>query len=381
MPTNDVPAVARALRLMETLAAAPQGLAAGALEQVDDGSRSGMYALLSTLRAREWLVQDDQGRYLIGPAVRRLVPDADDDEAMAVDAFHAVVDNDHQGETVILVVPDADGPRVVARVLADRVVHASFRVGDRLDPTAAAAVVLDADFDPTLDEVRAAGVAQVTDEDLVEIAAPVCRDDHHPDAVVSIAIPRQRATPAVIEAARDQARAMAADVSRRLGASAWRPWGAATTPIGAARELGHDEVHDLMTGRLGAQLACLTDSGAPHVVPLWFEFDGDHVWLAASPGSSWARYVADGAPVSLTIEEPWPNLRRVFIQGHARPVDDDDPAATVNGGVLGLRRRLAQRYLGPAAATDDVAASEGWSLVAVTPDRIIGRAGLQAVAS
>ncbi|HKJ56282.1 MAG TPA: helix-turn-helix domain-containing protein, partial [Nitriliruptoraceae bacterium] len=303
MPTNEVPAVARALRLMETLAAAPHGLAAGELEQVDDGSRSGMYALLSTLRSREWLVQDDQGRYLVGPAIRRLVPDADDDEATAVDAFHAVVDGDDQDETVILAVPDVDGPRVVARVLADRVVHASFRVGDHLAPTSAPAMVLDAELDPTLDEVRAAGLAVASDDDVVEVAAPVCRDDHHPDAVVGIAIPRQRATPAVLEATRHHARAVAADMSRRLGASTWRPWGAETTPIGAARELRGSEVHDLMTGRLGAQLACLTDSGTPHVVPLWFEYDGDHVWLAASPGSSWARYVADGAPVSLTIEE------------------------------------------------------------------------------
>lgn len=381
MPANDVPAVARALRLMETLAAAPQGLSAGALEHTDDGSRSGMYALLSTLRTREWLVQDDQGRYLIGPAIRRLVPDAGDDEAMTIGAFTAVVDEASHDETVLLAVPDQDGPRVVARQLPERTVHASFRVGDIRGHTSAAAVLLRADFDPTADDVRATGLAEVADDDVVEVAAPVCRDGRRPDAVVSIAIPRQRATSAVVRHQRDRVRAVAAEMSRRLGAAAWLPWGEGATTIGAARTLDDDEVHELLTGRLGAQLACLTDTGTPHVVPLWFEYGDDHVWLAASPGSSWARYVADGAAVSLTVEEPWPNLRRVFIQGHARPVTDDDPSGSVDGGVLGLRSRLAQRYLGTGAAAEDLATSQGWSVVKVTPERIIGRAGLQAVAS
>ncbi len=380
MPTTDVPAVARALRLLETLAAAPQGLAAGALEQIDDGSRSGMYALLSTLRSREWLVQDDQGRYLVGPAIRRLVPDAGDDEATAVRAFEAVVDTHAPDETVLLAVPDRDGPRVVARGLPERVVHASFRVGEVRRQASAPAVLLRADLDPTADDVRGSGIAEVADDDVVEVASPVCRDGRRPDAVVSIAIPRQRATPTVVEAQRDRVRTIAAEVSRRLGASAWLPWGAGATPIGAARTLDDDEVREMLNGRLGAQLACLTDVGTPHVVPLWFEFDGDHVWLAASPGSSWARYVADGAPVSLTVEEPWPHLRRVFIQGQARPVADD-ARRSVPGGAAGLRARLAQHYLGTGAVTEDLAASEGWSVVRVTPERIIGRAGLQAVAA
>ena len=380
MPTNDVPAVARAMDLLETLAAAPQGLAAGALEQIDNGSRSGMYALLSTLRSREWLVQDDLGRYLIGPAIRRLAPDAGDDEAMAATAFEAVVGGATPRETILLAVPDTDGPRVVARHLPDHVVRASFRVGEVRAATSAPALLLEADFDPTADEVRASGVAEVADEELVEVAAPVCRDGRRPDAVVSIAIPRQRATPATLDEERARVRAVAAEVSRRLGAAAWLPWGAGTSPIGAARTLDDEEVNELLAGRLGAQLACLTDAGTPHVVPLWFEYHAERLWLAASPGSSWARYVGDGAPVSLTIEEPWPNLRRVFIQGQAEPVPGDCVDDEVQGGVVGLRARLAQRYLGNAAGVEDTTSGDGWSVIKVTPHRILGRAGLQAVA-
>lgn len=380
MPTTEVPAVARALTLMEALAAAPHGLTAGALERVDDGSRSGMYALLSTLRQREWLVQDDQGRYLIGPTVRRIAPSADGDETLAIEALAAALDADRSvSETILLMVPDPDGPRVVARHLPDRVVRASFRVGDRRPAHSAPALLVAADFDPTLERVRAGGVASATDPDVVEFAAPICRDGHRPDAIVSVVIPRQRATDDVAAMHRDQVRSLAAEVSRRLGASTWQPWGTTTVPIGEARTLDDDEVRALLKGRFGAQLACLTDAGTPHVVPLWFEYDDHHVWLAASPGSSWARYVDGGAPVSLTVEEPWPNLRRVFIRGHARPLEPGEVDEEFEGGVTGLRSRLAQRYLGNGAGVDDMGTSRGWSVVKVTPDRIIGRAGLQAV--
>lgn len=380
MPGSEVPAVARALTLMEALAAAPHGLTAGALERIDEGSRSGMFALLSTLRHRDWLVQDDQGRYRIGPAVRRIAPSADDDEALAIEALAAALEpGTALDETILLTVPDPDGPRVAAVHLPDRVVRTTFRVGDRRPPTSAPARLFEADFDPAMERVRTSGVASVSDADLVEIAAPICRDGHRPDAVVSVAIPRQRAAREVVAAHRDDIRSLAAEVSRRLGASTWQPWGAASTPIGAARTLDAQEVQALLTGRFGAQLACLTDAGTPHVVPLWFEYGDDHLWLAASPGSSWARYVAGGAPVSLTVEEPWPNLRRVFIQGHARPLPADAVDAEVDGGITGLRSRLAQRYLGNGAGIEDMASSEGWSVVKVTPTRIIGRAGLQAV--
>jgi DNA-binding IclR family transcriptional regulator/nitroimidazol reductase NimA-like FMN-containing flavoprotein (pyridoxamine 5'-phosphate oxidase superfamily) len=380
MPGSHVPAVVRALTLMEALAAAPHGLSAGALEQVDDGSRSGMFALLSTLRDREWLAQDDRGRYLLGPAVRRLAPNADDDEALAIEALAAALESGSRpDETVLLLVPDPDGPRVVACHPPGRVVHAHFRVGDRRPATSAPARLLAADYDPALEQVRSSGVAAVREAEMVEVAAPVCRDGHRPDAVISVVVPRQRASPGAVTTFRDDVRSLAAEVSRRLGASSWQPWGAATTTIGTARTLGDDEVRALLNGRFGAQLGCLTDEGTPHVVPLWFEYDDDHLWLAASPGSSWARYVGSGAPVSLTVEEPWPNLRRVFIQGHAEPLDDDRVTTEVVGGIAGLRARLAQRYLGSGAAIDDSASSDGWSVVKVTPTRIIGRAGLQAV--
>lgn len=383
MSGNEVPAVARALTLIEALAAAPQGLPARALEDIDDGSRSGMYALLATLRHREWLVQDDSGNYGIGPAIRRITPSVADDETSAVEALAAVLDTNPEtlSETIVLSVPDAQGLRTVASHHPDRTVHASFRVGDRRSPESAPARLMRADLDPSLERIRVIAVATTSNDDIVEVAAPVCRDGHRPDCVVSLVMPRQRATQQSMAAGRDQIRALAAEVSRRLGASIWQPWGVGGGPVATSRTLERDEVQDLLTGRFGAQLACLTDTGTPHVVPLWFEYADEVLWLAASPGSSWARYLRGGAPVSLTIEEPWPHLRRVFIQGQALPLDPDEVDNQLPGGVAGLRGRLAQRYLGTAVVPEDRASVQRWSVVKVTPDRIIGRAGLQGVAA
>src|SRR5690606_35040806 len=107
--------------------------------------------------------------------------------------------------------------------------------------------------------------------------------------------------------------------------------------------------------------ACVRQDGTPHVLPLWYEWDGEQVWLVASPGAQWKEYVTAGAAessrVSLTIDEPWPPLRRAFIVGEAQIV----PASETPGGLQGLRQRLAVRYLGRGADNrPELRETEGW---------------------
>nr|WP_274387823.1 pyridoxamine 5'-phosphate oxidase family protein [Salsipaludibacter albus] len=142
-----------------------------------------------------------------------------------------------------------------------------------------------------------------------------------------------------------------------------------------------DEVEELLRGRHGAQLACLREDGTPHVVPLWFDWDGESMWLTASPGASWAGYVGTGSHVSLNVEEPWPALRRVFVTGWAEPVTTDEVDRLVDGGLDGLRRRMAARHLGAEQARSMVTSGDGWTAIRVVPDRIHGRAGLAEAAA
>ena len=77
--------------------------------------------------------------------------------------------------------------------------------------------------------------------------------------------------------------------------------------------------------------------------------------------------------VSLTIDEPWPPLRRAFVVGAAAAV----PASQIPGGLAGLRRRLAVRYLGQGADQQpELCQIEGWTAVQITPQRLTGQQGL-----
>lgn len=384
---HHVPSVGRAMDLLQAVAAAPDGLAAGALEDEVGGSRSGLFALLTTLKARGWLVQDATGAYRIGPGLRRLVPVVDHDDRGLRRALADATDIREPDEAIALVRPDGPDRIVIATHDGRHHVRCVHRVGQVRSASTADAVVLDPDVvgpDGADNDVHwpRPGVARIDQDEAVGLAAPVCRDGRIPVAAVMAEIPRQRADPDHLADIAALVATLARDVSVSLGAPGWQPWGRiASEPIGPPRELDDDEVAELLRGRHAAQLACMRNDGTPHVVPLWFDWDGDAFWLTASPGSAWATYVGAGCQVSLTVEEPRPDLRRVFVTGWARRVDDDEVATHVPGGVAGLRRRLLERSMGRDGAADDDADQTGWTAVRVVPDRIHGRAGLGQVAA
>ncbi len=385
--TRHVPSVERAMDLLQAVAIAPNGLAAGVLEGEVDGSRSGLFSLLTTLKARAWLIQDATGAYRIGPGLRRLVPAGDHDDRGLRRALAEATDALAPDEAIALVRPDGLERIVIATHDGRHRVRCVHRIGQVRSGHTADAVVLRPDttgVEGTGEDVEwlLPAVARVVDAEAVGLAAPVCRDGRHPVAAVVADVPDQRAGPDHLADVAAAVATLARDVSMGLGAPGWQPWGRrAGEPIGPPRDLDDDEVAELLRGRHAAQLACLRDDGTPHVVPLWFDWDGAAFWLTASPGSAWATYVGAGCRVSLTVEEPRPDLRRVFVTGWARQVGDDEVAAHVPGGVAALRRRLMERSVGRDGATDPGPDQPGWTAVRVVPDRIHGHAGLGRVAA
>jgi len=97
------------------------------------------------------------------------------------------------------------------------------------------------------------------------------------------------------------------------------------------------------------------------------------MWVTASPDAYWKTYVAGGQQVSLSVDEPWPPLRRTLIAGHAEPVASVD----IPGGLAGLRRRLATRYLGQGAESrSEFRQTKGWQGFRIIPHKITGLQGL-----
>lgn len=376
--SKQVPAADRTLSVLEALAAAPDGLTSADLLEEVDGSRSGLYALVNTLRNRGY-VTTEEGRHRLGPAAWSLVPARSEVLDDLIEAFRSEVPAGRFAETVAVAFPEGSGTVIVSQSQSDLPLRVVYRTGERRRPDTADARVLAAGEDgkgAAVRQVRQTGVAVAVGEEVAEIAVPICRDGVRPVAALVAGVPRHRADRPTVEDLTHELRTTAARLSHRLGAAVYQPYGwVSSDEVGPSRDLTPDELDDFLTGLWGAQLACVRDDGTPHVIPLWYEWDGRAMWMAASPGSSWRTYLEANPKVSVTLDEPWPPLRRAFLTGTARFV----PPNEVPDGLEGLRRRLATRYLGRGAdQRAELTETEGWAAVEIVPERIHGRKGLGA---
>lgn len=386
---KQVPAAERTLCLLEALAASPAGLSAGELAVVLDISRSSLFALLNTLKARKYIEQsDNRGRYRLGPAVYGLLPARQHQLTTLLDAFHADPDLSLINETVALSRLEGAHTVIIAQQESSRPVRVVLRVGQRrpahttadgLVLLAGASVPDEAEEPPVLTDemmslipVRKQGWAETGNKDTIEVAFPICPDGYRPTNALLVSIPAYRWRPE--DEHLSTLRRVAVRLSVRLGAAVYRPYGqpATTDPLGPTTPLDKEEINRFLEGAWGARLACVRPDGSPHVVPVWYEWDGQRFWITASPNANWGAYIRHNGGVSLTIDEPWPPLRRVLIVGQARP----ETGEAIPGGIAGLRQRLSNRYLGRSAADVGPQAHDGWQAFCITPQKIIGQRGL-----
>ena len=142
-----------------------------------------------------------------------------------------------------------------------------------------------------------------------------------------------------------------------------------TTTDAGPGGLGREAIDALLRRPLLARLATIDGEGYPAIVPVWFEWDGERLWIVARAR---ARYVADlmrdpRVAVSVIADDD-PDLR-IQIRGRAEVVAG--PAA-LDGETLALARRLAERYEG-LAGLDYIETSRSWErcLIRIVPDRIV----------
>jgi DNA-binding IclR family transcriptional regulator len=358
------------------LAGSDHGLTSADLLERVGGSRSGLYALLNTLKSRGY-VETDGGTHRVGPALWSLVPTPPVALESLIDHFRVETMDNPCPETAALVWPDGDGTVIVSVSPAEHTVRVSYDIGERRPASGVDARVFAAGETgggTNLESIRRDGHATDEVDELVELAAPVCRDGVRPIASLLVGIPSQRANEDRRKAAVSWLRSAGAHLSHRVGANSYQPYGWSTGQLlEPSSDMSDAELDRFLTGLWSAQLACVRSDGTPHVVPLWYEWDGSALWLAGSPGASWRQHIATDPNVSITLDEQWPPLRRVFISGSAREVAEGD----VPGGVAGLRSRLATRYLGRGADTQpELVETDGWAAVRVTPERMHGRRGL-----
>jgi PPOX class probable F420-dependent enzyme len=331
----------RTLRLVELLQASPAGLTPAELLAQLEISRSTLFLLLTTLKQLGYAEQSEKrGRYRAGPrlAAWQGPPGSTADLSQA---FYQEAERQPRGETLALAVPAAGGPLLLAQVEGSQQVRSAFLTGQCYPALQAAQWALLAQ--PPA-EVQRHGYALAVSAETLELALPVCRDGRRPDAVLLLSAPAYRwQAPALLAAFLPDLRVMAAHLSHRLGASFYLPYQSGEAPqLLTTRALLPAALDEFLAGPWTARLACVRPDGRPHVIPVWQEWDGQAFTVIAWRGSQWAGHLRQNPNVSLTVDEPWPPLRRVTCRGSA--VALDDPARLPL-----LAERLARRYLGQSA--------------------------------
>ncbi|WP_420642517.1 pyridoxamine 5'-phosphate oxidase family protein [Candidatus Leptofilum sp.] len=382
--SKQVPAAERTLNILEALSGVPDGLSATELlAQLDDVSRSGLFALLNTLKARGYIEKGhNRGKYQLGPALWALLPRQSLGLEPLITAFTTEMAQVDLAETAVLLWLDRAETVLLAQHEGVNRVRAVFRLGQRdaAESSPGGRLLLAGlpnqvtQQTAIFNQFRNEGVAKQETAETIELACPICADGVQPIAAVQVSVPIFRGEPTAVAEIKKLVQQAAARISFRLGATVYQPYGWATNEqIGPNRALSQTEIEQFLRGPWRARLACVRADGTPHVLPLWYEWDGRSFWVAATPGAQWKQVVDETGHVSLTIDEPWPPLRRAFVVGSAKTVQ----GSQVPGGLTGLRQRLAIRYLGQGADQQpELSRTEGWTAVQITPQRISGQQGL-----
>lgn len=362
-------AVERALSLLEILLQHPQGVEIADLLARLDMARSSLFVLLNTLKALGYVEQTERrGRYRAGPRLLAWrggsspLPTAD-----LLPAFFHEAETCGLDETLALFVPVGEGEVLaLAQVEGRREVRSAFAAGQRLPASSAAGRVFQF---PITAEIQQQGYSLSPRGEALDIAFPVCRDGVLPTAALVLSLPSFRWSAVLARQTLPVLREMAARLSYRLGAASYTPWRRETTEIGETVPLDADQIAALLKAPWAARLACVRPDGAPHVVPVWHEWDGEAFHVVAWKGARWGEYLLRHPQVSLTVDEPFLPLRRVSAKGVARPAfDAADPR------LQRLLARLSRRYLGQNLAVALAAQAER-SFV-ITPSVLKGWQGI-----
>jgi PPOX class probable F420-dependent enzyme len=128
-------------------------------------------------------------------------------------------------------------------------------------------------------------------------------------------------------------------------------------------EMTPDELDTFLRETRIAKLAYLQASGAPTIVPVWFEWDGSAARVFTSRNSPKMRRLTADSRVALSVEEP--------VGVPERWVTIEGLVSVSNDGVAELIGRLANRYYTPEKAAEVVDVWPAGSVVlTITPGRI-----------
>jgi PPOX class probable F420-dependent enzyme len=114
-----------------------------------------------------------------------------------------------------------------------------------------------------------------------------------------------------------------------------------------------------------AKLATVREDGRPHVVPVWFTLDGEHVIFTAGPTSVKVKNILRDGRVAICVDEDTPPFHYVLLEGRAAVLDSSVEAAHDWGAIIG------GRYMGMERAEEFGLRAEGEWVMRMIPEKVI----------
>lgn len=126
--------------------------------------------------------------------------------------------------------------------------------------------------------------------------------------------------------------------------------------------LTDEELHNFLTESRTLRIATVDDDGVPHVVPLWYVWHEDAIWLNSLASSARHGHFRDARPLGLVIDDGdrYEELRGVRMTGRPEIVADDDPVR------IEAYRLFARKYFN----VDELPNQRSYQTVRIVPDEI-----------
>lgn len=132
------------------------------------------------------------------------------------------------------------------------------------------------------------------------------------------------------------------------------------------KEMTRDELREfLLGGTKTGKLATVRKDGRPHVVPIWYDLDGDTLVFTTGGESLKYKNMKRDPRVSITVDDQTPPYSYVMIEGTVS--FSEDP-----GELLYWATRIGSRYMGEdqAEAYGKRNSAPGEVIVRIKPSRI-----------
>ena len=106
--------------------------------------------------------------------------------------------------------------------------------------------------------------------------------------------------------------------------------------------MSREAIDAFLAGPLLARIATVRPDGRPHVVPMWYHWDGQSIFMETGPEFVKARNLRQNPACAITIDVTEGGLRfkGVILEGRAELLDDPTFARE-------MVDRIYTRYLGP----------------------------------